>query len=269
MQRHVDVTATVKRHDWESTLSPLLGARTETLWRRHSDAVNSSLIAQWLPAGTCRHLLKTDLFDEAMGDGLYPLLITHATRVTGLDIAPSVLAAAAARHPHLNAVAADTRRLPFADATFDVVVSNSTLDHFDARDDIRIALRGLHRVLRPGGTLVLTLDNLANPLVALRNALPARLLRRLGLIDYPVGVTCGPWRLRRLLRESGFVVLDSTALLHCLRVFEVAALRRMPADLPSVKQARILRRLARWERLAGWPTRFITGHYVGVCARKV
>ena len=228
MQRHVDETATVKRHDWESTLSPLLGARTETLWRRHSDAVNSSLIAQWLPAGACRHLLKTDLFDEAMA-----------------------------------------RRLPFADATFDVVVSNSTLDHFDARDDIRIALRGLHRVLRPGGTLVLTLDNLANPLVALRNALPARLLRRLGLIDYPVGVTCGPWRLRRLLRESGFVVLDSTALLHCLRVFEVAALRRLPADLPSVKQARILRRLARWERLAGWPPRFITGHYVGVCARKV
>ena len=179
MQPGADETAKAKRRVWDSAISPLLAARTETLWRRHSDAINSALIARWLRPGAFYHLLKTDLFDEAMGDGLYPVLATRADRVTGLDVARSVLDAAVSRHPRLMAVAADTRKLPFADATFDVVVSNSTLDHFDTRDDILVALRGLHRVLRPGGTVVLTLDNLANPLVALRNALPARLLRRL------------------------------------------------------------------------------------------
>ncbi len=62
--------------------------------------------------------------------------------------------------------------LPFPDGAFDRVFSNSTLDHFDSRDDIREALRELARVLHPEGELLLTLDNLANPVVRLRNALP-------------------------------------------------------------------------------------------------
>ena len=34
---------------WESALEPLLGARTGGLWRLHSDAVNATLLARWLP----------------------------------------------------------------------------------------------------------------------------------------------------------------------------------------------------------------------------
>lgn len=266
--QEADGSNAARRREWDTAVRALLATPTETLWRRHSDAINSASIARWLPTGSCHRLLKTDLFDEAMGDGLYPLLAQRAGRVIGLDIARSVLAAAAARHPRLLAVAADARQLPFADAAFDVVVSNSTLDHFDARDDIATALRGLHRVLRPGGALLLTLDNLANPFVALRNALPGRLLRRLGLVDYPVGATCGPRRLRRMLREAGFAVLECTALLHCPRALAVAALRRLPADAPPEQQARFLRLLAGWERLAQWPTRYVTGYYIGVSARK-
>src|SRR5204863_8026948 len=66
----------------------------------------------------------------------------------------------------------DVRALPFADGSFDVVVSTSTLDHFQARADIDTALRELHRVLASDGLAVVTLDNPWNPLVALRNALP-------------------------------------------------------------------------------------------------
>ena len=36
--------------------------------------------------------------------------------------------------------------------SFDVVVSNSTLDHFATRGEILVALAELHRVLRPGET---------------------------------------------------------------------------------------------------------------------
>ncbi len=256
------------RRRWERAVEPLLGARAEALWRRHSDAVNSALLARWLPDEPCANLLKTDLFDEAMGDGLYPLLATRARNVAALDLAASVLATATARHPGLLGVAADVRRLPFASGAFDIVVSNSTLDPFDTRDEIIAALRGLYRVLRPGGRLLLTMDNFANPAVALRNALPFRLLQRLGLVAYPIGATGGPGLLRRMLRETGFVVLDTVALLHCPRALAVARARRCERRGIPAERAQFLHAASRWERLARWPTRFLTGYFVGINARK-
>ncbi|HEX3136351.1 MAG TPA: class I SAM-dependent methyltransferase, partial [Casimicrobiaceae bacterium] len=129
----------------------------------HSDATNTTLFERWLPSEPCATVLKTDLFDEAMGSGLYPLLSARGRRVAAIDVAPTVLAAATARYPALLAVEADVRRMPFAGDTFDVVVSNSTLDHFETHDEILASLRDFHRILRPGGRLLLTMDNLANP----------------------------------------------------------------------------------------------------------
>ena len=45
--------------------------------------------------------------------------------------------------------------LPFAEEAFDVIVSTSTLDHFAHRRDIVSSLHELHRVLRPGGEVLL------------------------------------------------------------------------------------------------------------------
>jgi SAM-dependent methyltransferase len=253
---------------WDRVLEPLLGAPTGALWRLHSDAVNAALFARWLPSEPCASLLKTDLFDEAMGCGLYPLLSVRARRVAAVDFAPSVLAAATIRHPALLAVAADVRRLPFASDAFDVVVSNSTLDHFDTRDEIVASLRGFHRVLRPGGSLLLTMDNLANPAVALRNALPFRLLHRLKLVAYPIGSTGGPRRLRRMLQDAGFDVLETVALLHCPRALSVALARRCERRGTAEAKARFLRAAGRWERMASWPTRYLSGYFVGINARK-
>ena len=61
-------------------------------------------------------------------------------------------------------------------------------------------------MLRPGGTLVISLDNPANPVVGVRNLLPARLRYGSGLVPYFVGATAGPWRLPRLLDAAGFDV---------------------------------------------------------------
>jgi SAM-dependent methyltransferase len=253
---------------WDNVLESLLDAPGERLWRLHSDAVNAALFARWLPAEPCADLLKTDLFDEAMGAGLYPLLCARSARVAALDVAPSVLAAATARHPELLAVAADVRQLPFVDAAFDVVVSNSTLDHFATREEILTSLRGLHRVLRPDGRLLLTMDNLANPAVALRNLLPFGLLRRLKLVAYPIGATAGPGRLRRMLTDAGFEVLDTVALLHCPRALSVALARRCERQGTPQARTRFLRGSQRWERLARWPTRYLTGYFVAINARK-
>jgi SAM-dependent methyltransferase len=163
----------------------------------------------------------------------------------------------------------DVRQLPFAGGTFDVVISNSTLDHFESRKEIVKALRELQRVLCRGGWLLLTMDNPVNPLVAMRNALPFRVLHRLGLVPYPMGATCGPRHLRRILRSEGFEVYETVALLHCPRVLAVAKARRLQQQGTAESRARFLRRLMRWERLARLPTRFLTGYFVGVSARKV
>lgn len=253
---------------WDSALESLLGEPAGALWRLHSDATNAALFARWLPSEPCANLLKTDLFDEAMGSGLYPLLSARARRVAAIDVAPTVLAAATARYPALLAAAADVRHMPFAGGSFDVVVSNSTLDHFETHDEILASLRGFHRILRPGGSLLLTMDNLANPAVALRNALPYRLLHRLKLVAYPIGATGGPGRLRRMLNDSGFEVLETVALLHCPRALSVAVARRCERRGTPEATARFLRTASRWERLARWPTRYLTGYFVGIHARK-
>jgi SAM-dependent methyltransferase len=265
--RQVSDDLTVKE-SWETVVRPLLNAPAEALWRAHSDAVNAALLARWLPSETCRFLLKTELFDEAIGEGLYPLLAMRADSVAALDLAPSVLAAAVARYPQLLAVTADVRRLPFGSETLEIIVSNSTLDHFETSHEITSALRELFRVLRRGGRLLLTMDNLANPAVAIRNVLPFRLLRRLGLASYPFGATGGRRRLTRLLREVGFEVEETVALLHCPRVLAVPIARRLQRRGTAAKRTRFLRRLQSWERLANLPTRYLTGYFVGVDARK-
>jgi hypothetical protein len=112
------------------------------------------------------------------------------------------------------------------------------------------------------------MDNLANPAVALRNALPYRLLHRLKLVAYPVGATAGPGRLRRMLEDAGFDVLQTVAMLHCPRALAVALARRCERRGTPAAKARFLRSAARWERLARWPTRYLTGYFVGIDARK-
>ena len=52
-----------------------------------------------------------------------------------------------------GALRGDATRLPFADGTFDVVVTSEVLEHI--QDDVT-AISELHRVLKPGGTLGVT-----------------------------------------------------------------------------------------------------------------
>jgi len=253
---------------WDAVADTWRRDRPDALWRRHSDAVNTALLSRWLGPNVGGRVLKTDLFDEAFGEGLLPVLSQCGRTVVGVDISEPVREEAARRHPALNAVAADVRDLPFEDDSFDAVVSLSTLDHFEDCSDILVALRELARVLRPGGTLVLTLDNPGNPAVWLRNALPLGWLRRTGIVPYFVGATMGRRRLGRAVRDAGLDVLDTTAVLHCRRVFAVRAARRVARGGDEEQADRLLRRLMRHERKERWVTRYLTGYFVAVHARK-
>lgn len=231
--------------------------------RAYSDDVNRRLLARWLPPHATR-LLKTDLFDEAVSEGLYPTLRGVAEIVVGVDLSHKSVAAARGRYPELEAHVGDIRALPFPDASFDAVVSNSTLDHFASFDDVVTGVNELARVLAPGGHLVITLDNAWNPLVALRNALPYRSLNRLGLVPYFVGVTCGPARLRATLEQAGFTVTEMSAVMHFPRVVaRVLGLGRCGRRRLATRRA-----LQLFESFSRLPTRYLTGQFVAAKAYR-
>lgn len=257
------------RKYWDGIQDVWRATRPHELWRRHSDATDSGWISSWLPPQPVARLLKTDLFNEGISTGLFPMLSAAAERVYGIDLSPATVRAAHARYPALGVAAADVRRLPYADGTFDLVVSNSTLDHFEAATDIPASLAELHRVLRIGGHLLVSLDNLANPLIALRNSAPAGMMKRLGLVPYFVGATYGPYRLRRALMESGFMVEAAAAVMHCPRVLAVAGSALVERSLGASVQKGWLRALQGFEGLSHLPTRYLTGHFVTAKARKV
>jgi SAM-dependent methyltransferase len=225
-------------------------------------------VDQWLQGIGLSRVLKTDLWDEAVADGVAPALAVHAGEVHGVDVAAMTVAAASRRHPWLRAAVADVRALPAEDATYDAVLSLSTLDHLPGRGAVAEALAEIHRVLRPGGHLLLTFDNGRNPVVAIRNALPARVRAATSLVPYPVCVALGSGELSRFVARAGFEVHAITASLHCPRVLAVRAAAR--ADHRGEAAAdRLATRLLRWEALEALPTRQFTGHFVVVRARKL
>jgi len=69
------------------------------------------------------------------------------SETSGPQAAPGSLNAAGIRHE-------DVERLSFADASFDLVVSNDVLEHVD---DPQRAAAEMLRVLRPGGVLLMTI----------------------------------------------------------------------------------------------------------------
>jgi SAM-dependent methyltransferase len=237
-------------------------------WRRHCDRLNRELVERCLDAAAApggaplAAVLKTDCFDESVGEGLFGTLAARAERVVAIDVSPTAADRAAARHPALEAVVADVRALPFAEGAFDAVVSNSTLDHFPTRVDLVAALVELRRVLRRGGTLVISLDNPANPLVAARNVLPGRVRYGSGLVPYYVGATAGPWRLPRLLRDAGFAVEEHGTLMHCPRVLAVPLAARADAARRPGAGTRLLGALHACEALERTPLRRHSGHFV-------
>jgi ubiquinone/menaquinone biosynthesis C-methylase UbiE len=80
----------------------------------------------------------------------------NALELVGVDPAPRMIAEATTAAAGLSRLAFRTgvaESLPFADATFDLVVSSTSFDHWK---DQRLGLRELARVMSPGGQLVLT-----------------------------------------------------------------------------------------------------------------
>ncbi|MGK2963548.1 MAG: class I SAM-dependent methyltransferase [Gemmatimonadaceae bacterium] len=265
MTRPGDVVGTA---EWDSYGSHWVDTRPQQSWRRHSDAVNVRLIEEWLPRRQLTRILKTDLFDEAVSEGICPMLLGRASAVVGIDVSVAVLREAGRSCESLSCSGSDVRALPFRSEVFDAVVSLSTLDHFPGTDEVQDAVKELYRVLVPGGVLVLTLDNLANPVIALRNSLPYRLTHAAGLVPYPVGRTFRPEAARALVEGVGFRVSDLTAVMHAPRVIAIPLMSAFSGKAGGRAERLMLRAAMRLEALRDLWSRFRTGHFIAIRAEK-
>jgi ubiquinone/menaquinone biosynthesis C-methylase UbiE len=97
------------------------------------------------------------MLDLGCGDGGIMILIRSqldaSCLITGIDIDDREIATAALRGVYADIKAASSTQLPFSDAAFDCVFSNSVLEHIEPID---ATLREASRVLASGGSFVAT-----------------------------------------------------------------------------------------------------------------
>lgn len=179
-----------------AAVTPLPDPRIDRKFRRICE-----LVREQLP---CEAFL-----DAGCGDGRYlaALAAELPARRAGVDLSERILETARQR------VDADFRQgsleaLPFADAEFDVVLCSQVIEHVL---DAEAALRELARVLRPGGTLVISTDNERNYVTRLLNAPRSAVVRALrlhgarGRIESPATPYTRA-RFRELLERGGLTV---------------------------------------------------------------
>jgi len=144
-----------------------------------------------------------EVLEVAVGTGRNLPFYPESARLTGIDFSPAMLDVARARAAELGRDVdlreGDAQALPFPDASFDTVVCTLGLCGFP---DERAAITEMHRVLRPGGTLLL-LDHIGSHHKLIhfgQRLLEKRTVRMLG--DYQTR------RPLPLVEQAGFVIQE-------------------------------------------------------------
>jgi len=260
-----------KREDniWET-----LGRRTRPNWyldplvARAKKQEHLRLLERWRPEGRPARVLKTDLFEEAFGDdqllfGLFP-----DAQAYGIDLALSTVRSASGNAPsgppqHYHFGVGDLRALPLRPLSFDLILSTSSLDHFFSRSDFETALREMVEALRPGGRLVLTLDNWWNPLY-----LPLKWLSRRSWAPFPLGYTPPLHTLKKMLARNGLEIVGTDCLVHNPRMLSTVlflSLRRLLGCRAAPSISGLLKVFSWLDHL---PTRYLTACFVAIAAEK-
>jgi SAM-dependent methyltransferase len=250
---------------WDQLGRSIEKYRRNTIWCEFRDELHRRWLAErmaWTPGSK---VLKTDLFEEAAGAGICPFVTSTGVRCFGIDIA-QLLCHLASSGGAVAAACADVQRLPFPDSSFDAVVSLSTLDHFETVAEIRDAVRGIARIVRPGGQLLITLDNPVNPIVRFRNRLPSNVREVGDLVPYFVGPTLDLSSLCSLLEKCGFEVAARDTLMHCPRVVAIRVAGLFSRFGKGALSRLLVKALLKCEALQRWPSAEWTGHFVAVSA---
>ncbi len=149
------------------------------------------------------------VLDAGCGAGHTALTFApHVAHVTGVDLSEAMLAqcrqnAAARNLTNVDFRRGDVEALPFEDASFDLVVSRYSAHHWPQPQQ---ALREIRRVLRPGGSFVLS------DIVSFNDFTLDTHLQAIELLRDPSHVrdhTVAQWR--QLFVEAGFSVREGDA----------------------------------------------------------
>lgn len=208
--------------------------------------------------------LSARVIDLGCGAGpVVSALRQHGVDVIGVDYAEDMLDNARTR---LRALGLDDSRLYQGDcrqtgypaATFDVVVCLGVISYIEDYADV---LREIHRVLRPGGTMILSYRNVFNPLasdpVALIKHLARKLLRRND------GAATEKFRIGRFLdfrtvsasiEHAGFEFVEFAGI--GFGPFAIAG-RRLFSEQQSIRLSRWLAKACGWLHLRQ-PLRWLT-----------
>ncbi|HEY7431362.1 MAG TPA: methyltransferase domain-containing protein [Streptosporangiaceae bacterium] len=198
-------------------MSPMLEFDDATSRRIEATYATADIVAQ---RRTVRELLRLrpgeDVLDIGCGPGLLACEMAGevgpAGSVHGVDASEPMLALAAARArppgaAPLELQPADVTALPFGDGSFDAATS---IQVYEYADDLPAALAEAHRVLRPGGRL-LVLDTDWDSVVW-HSSDRDRMRRVLAAWEEHLADPRLPRRLAGLLRGAGFTVACSRAI---------------------------------------------------------
>jgi len=190
-------------------------------------------VFEWLGAQPGERLL-----DVGCGDGQLTARIGEmGANVCGVDASPAMVAAARTRG--ISADEAGAEKLPYADASFDAVFSNTAL-HWIREQDAMMA--EVHRVLRPGGRFVAEMGGHGN-IAAIRVALMAVLGRHgFALAEESENYFPTAEAYTRRLERHGFKVeraeliprptlLGSSGMAGWLQTFRRGVLDKLPQEL--------------------------------------
>ncbi len=227
--------------------------------------IHQELVWQWTRGLAIQRVLKTDSFEEAHGDDCILFDLFPRACSLGMDLSLSTARRAQLRSPNerVRFLVSDVVNLAIRPGSIDAIVSTSTLDHLDSRGELERAIGQLADVLRPGGVLVITLDNPWNPAYAV-----LRLASHRGWLPFRLGYTASLSRLTRCLQDAGLEVTATGALIHNPRIVSTAFFRALRLLLGRRADVPIRALLAAFAALGRLPTRHFTACFMAACARK-
>jgi len=229
-----------------------------------------SIVIKWIGSLRNKKVFKTDLREEAYGeDEILFSLPGKNLNIFAVDIAEETTRKAYLIQKEKgltqNYITADVRGLPFRNNVFDIILSSSTLDHFTSEDDFLKSIFELKRVMKPGGSLIITINNRCN----YNFYLTLKLEKLLSLKSYPVQ-SYSPNKLRKIFKAVGLHIQEDEAIVHIISPMNsVLLLLRRFIDKEKVdKMAKSCVSFARW--LGRKKTKLLTGWFIALkCVKNI
>lgn len=126
-------------------LNHLLSLGIDNYWRAKASNTAKNLIGSNPAPG---------ILDVATGTGDLAASMAKipGAKVTGLDLSPEMLVIARKKYPDITFIEGYAEKLPFDDATFDIVSAGFGVRNFE---ELPKGMREFHRVLKPGGHAII------------------------------------------------------------------------------------------------------------------